>query len=73
LFFDAGLAWDKVDDISFNSHKIADNKRFPVFSTGVSMRINLFGAMVLEPYYAFPFIHKGISQGFWGLNFLPGW
>lgn len=73
LFFDSGLAWNKDNKITFDADKIADGQRFPVFSTGVSLRINLFGALVLEPYYAFPFIHKGISKGVFGLNFMPGW
>lgn len=73
LFFDSGLAWDTERKPTLNSEEIANNKNFPVFSTGVSIRINLFGAMVLEPYYAFPFIHKGISRGVFGLNFQPGW
>ncbi len=73
LFFDGGLAWNKSKDITLDPDKISSGKRFPVFSTGASMRINLFGAMVLEPYFAFPFIHKGISKGVWGLNFMPGW
>jgi len=37
------------------------------------LRINLFGALILEPYLAFPFHTRGIQEGVWGLNFLPGW
>lgn len=73
LFFDSGLAWDTERKPTLNPDEIANNRNFPVFSTGASIRINLFGAMVLEPYYAFPFIHKGISRGVFGLNFQPGW
>jgi len=73
LFFDSGLAWNKERRPTFDPSQIADGKNFPVFSTGASLRINLFGAMVIEPYYALPFIHKGISKGVWGLNFMPGW
>jgi len=73
LFFDSGLAWDKERSPTFDPGEIAKGKNYPVFSTGASIRINLFGAMVIEPYYALPFIHKGISKGLWGLNFLPGW
>lgn len=45
----------------------------PIFATsvGVSMRINLFGALILEPYYAIP-LRDGSSPQF-GLNFIPGW
>jgi hypothetical protein len=73
LFFDSGLAWTKDNKPTFDPDRIADGRRFPVFSTGVSIRINLFGAMVLEPYYAFPFIYQGLTKGVWGLNFQPGW
>lgn len=46
----------------------------PVFSTGLSLRVNLFGAMVLEPYYAFPFSAKmGLGDGTFGLNIIPAW
>lgn len=40
-------------------------------SVGVSMRVNLFGALILEPYYA-----RVLTQGSrfqWGLNIIPGW
>jgi Tol biopolymer transport system component len=73
LFFDSGLAWDSQSKPTLDPDKMKDGKSFPVFSTGASIRINLFGAMVIEPYYAFPFIHQGISKGVFGLNFLPGW
>ncbi|WP_210354300.1 basic secretory protein-like protein [Sphingobacterium tabacisoli] len=49
------------------------NYRVPIFSTGVSLRINLFGAMILEPYYAVPLIKSRTKFGTFGLNFLPGW
>ena len=51
-------------------------KAKPIFSTGVSMRVNLFGAMILEPYYAFPLkTDKGLElgQGTFGLNIIPAW
>jgi hypothetical protein len=32
----------------------------------------LFGAMVLEPYYAIPIV-PGRAQGAFGLNIFPGW
>ena len=43
----------------------------PLFTAGVSMRVNLFGAMIIEPYYARPLIK---DAGFnFGINILPGW
>ncbi len=76
LFFDSGLAWYNGDKIRLDlkpSPGINDNTRFPIMSTGASVRINLFGALVLEPYYAFPLQNGGFRHGVFGLNFLPGW
>lgn len=72
-FLDAGVAWRSGQQVTFDPDKISATRRFPVFSTGPSLRINVFGALILEPFYAFPFDHKGFSKGAWGLNFLPGW
>lgn len=74
-FLDAGLAWDAGDKISFESEKIPKYTRVPVFSTGPSLRINLLGALIIEPFYAFPFYLDdfNIENGVWGLNFIPGW
>ncbi|WEK21148.1 MAG: basic secretory protein-like protein [Candidatus Pedobacter colombiensis] len=49
------------------------NERVPAMSVGISLRVNVFGAFVLEPYYAFPFQRKDISGGVFGLTFAPGW
>lgn len=49
------------------------NYKIPVMSAGVSLRINLFGAMILEPYYAFPFVKTNSKTGTFGINFTPGW
>ncbi|TCV19915.1 WD40 repeat protein [Sphingobacterium alimentarium] len=64
----------QVLDPSGNPIMIYDpNIRVPVFSAGVSLRINLFGAMILEPYYAIPFQKTKSKFGTFGLNFAPGW
>jgi hypothetical protein len=89
FFFDAGLAWNSGSDVKFkgsidqigwetiddqgNQIPIYENIHIPVYSAGVSLRVNLFGAMVLEPYYAIPFQRKDINFGTFGLNFTPGW
>lgn len=73
-FLDAGVAYNSSSQLTLSTSRGMDpDRRFPFFSTGPSLRINLFGALILEPYLAFPFHTKGIKEGVWGLNFLPGW
>jgi len=80
IFFDAGLGFFKENDLKKNPvdpdpidgrdpvrHK-------PLLSTGISLRVNLFGAIVLEPYFALPLtVPKERREWQWGLNFIPGW
>lgn len=70
LFFDAGLSLFELEDLE----KDAYIQHIPILSTGVSMRVNLFGYMVIEPYFAIP-LSAPESQRNWrfGLNFIPGW
>lgn len=76
VFFDGGLAWTSSANptwsLNYSTSKDDLTKRLPVFSTGVSLRINLFGAMILEPFYAFP-LGQGKDSHAFGLNFFPGW
>jgi len=51
----------------------AANQRVPALSAGVSVRVNVFGAFVLEPYWAFPFNRTDINKPVFGLGFTPGW
>ncbi len=62
-----------LDQSGLPIYRYDPNYRVPVFSAGVSLRINLFGAMILEPYYAVPFIKSRTDFGTFGLNFTPGW
>ena len=85
LFFDAGVAWTEDSKVVFKSqpdpNKIGNYpngqpyfiERVPALSAGISIRVNLFGAMILEPYYAFPFTRKDVNGGVFGLTFAPGW
>jgi Tol biopolymer transport system component len=73
VFFDAGLAWDKYSFPVFALTTSSDRKRIPVFSTGVSLRLNFFGVIVIEPYLAFPIHQERIFGGQFGFNVLPGW
>jgi Tol biopolymer transport system component len=70
-FFDAGVAWAKGDSPEFTFARDTP-KRVPVFSTGVSARMNVLGYMVVEAYYAYPFQRpeKGAHFGF---VLSPGW
>lgn len=49
------------------------NERVPALSVGISVRVNVFGYFVLEPYYAIPFQRKDVKAGVFGLTFAPGW
>jgi hypothetical protein len=69
IFFDAGLAWDDVNKPFWQN----SGQREPVFSTGISARVNVLGYIVLEPYYAFPLQNGGFKNGSFGLNITPGW
>ena len=83
LFFDAGLAWEKGDEIALgklNPSQVGVKangdpifERVPALSTGISARVNVFGYFVLEPYLAFPFNRKDIQKPVFGLTFAPGW
>ena len=76
LFFDAGIGWFTKDDFKKqdDSNPYAPVQHKPLLSAGISLRINLFGALVLEPYYALPLsVPKAVRSWQFGLNFIPGW
>ncbi|BDX38956.1 peptidase S9 [Tenuifilaceae bacterium CYCD] len=73
VFADAGIAWTKDYKPTLKWSPENSNQRIPFVSTGISFRINLFGMLVLEPYYAIPFQLGGFKSANWGINFLPGW
>jgi Tol biopolymer transport system component len=70
-FLDAGVAWAKGDSPEFTFSKTT-TKRVPVFSTGISARMNILGYMVLEAYYAYPFQRPERGAHF-GFVLSPGW
>ena len=47
--------------------------RVPALSAGISVRVNVFGYFVLEPYLAVPFNRTDVSKPVFGLGFTPGW
>jgi Tol biopolymer transport system component len=84
-FFDAGLAWwGGTGDLAMaNGLTITRDKprlafdrnsddRVPVFSTGISARMNILGYLVLEAYYAYPF-QRPAKGWHWGFQVSPGW
>jgi hypothetical protein len=70
-FFDAGVAWtgSQSPTLEFARNSLA---RVPVFSTGVSARVNLLGYAVLEFYYVYPFQRPNEGWHF-GFQVAPGW
>lgn len=79
-FFDAGVAWDENSTVVFKSDPGTELNsrglpahRVPALSAGLSVRVNVFGYFVLEPYFAFPFTRTDVSGGVFGLTFSPGW
>jgi outer membrane protein assembly factor BamA len=76
LFFDAGIAWSRENRINLDMRPTmtaGDLSRSPIMSTGVSLRVNVLGHLVVEPFYAFPLQNGGFRNGAFGLNFIPGW
>lgn len=73
LFFDSGVAWNRGEKVRFAWDPEDFDIRTPVFSAGTSLRINVLGALIVEPYYAIPFQNGGWKNRSFGVNFLPGW
>jgi hypothetical protein len=71
LFADGGLAWNKGSTVKFD-FKERSPDRIPVFSAGMAARINLFGYIVMQFYYAFPF-QRPEKTGQFGFVIAPGW
>lgn len=69
LFFDAGVAFNDFDDIG--NEQLGSLEPAIATSAGAALRINLFGALILEPYMAWPLRENGVRE--FGLNLIPGW
>lgn len=70
-FADAGVAWTENDPPEWTFERDPD-ERAPVFSTGVGVRVNLFGYIVMQGYYAYPFQRPDKGAHF-GFVIAPGW
>lgn len=73
LFADAGIAWDSKNSPVLRWKPRNNYERIPILSTGVSLRFNLFGMIIIEPFYAIPYQLGGTKAAYIGVNFLPGW
>ncbi|MEM1054920.1 MAG: BamA/TamA family outer membrane protein [Bacteroidota bacterium] len=81
VFADAGMAWGTIQEFRFfdtngtaidGSIGTPFSEQRPIYSIGSSLRMNVLGAIILEPYVAVPFSRSDRSYVF-GLNFAPGW
>ena len=82
-FVEGGIAWDSnLTNVDGSVQNVPDNpvwelsrspsKRIPVFSAGLSARMNILGFMILEAYYAYPF-QRPDKGAHWGFQLAPGW
>lgn len=70
-FADVGLAWTADDSPELRFDRTTTD-RVPVFSTGVTARVNLLGFAVLEVYWVNPYQRPGRGRYF-GFQLAPGW
>ena len=70
-FTDAGVAWDNERPVDWTLKRSSED-RVPLFSTGLSARMNILGILILEAYYAYPWQRPGKGAHF-GFNMAPGW
>ncbi|MFN2457813.1 MAG: DPP IV N-terminal domain-containing protein [Chitinophagaceae bacterium] len=73
LFTDGGIAWGNVNAFGTRGGNLLQKNSKFVLSSGVSLRVNVFGYLVVEPYLAVPWQNGGFSNTSFGLNFIPGW
>jgi hypothetical protein len=66
FFADAGVAWTQSQTPSF-----AGGERRPVSSTGVSLRVNVFGFAVAQTDFAYP-LQRPDRGWVWAFNLSPG-
>ena len=71
FFIDGGVAFNTFNELVEDSRDIRYPRAKPVFTAGASVRVNVFGALILEPYYAIPLLKE--TKGVFGVNIIPGW
>lgn len=67
-FFDAGLAWSNDDKAWF----LNGGHRKPVYSTGIGLRMNVFGYVIAGVDFVHPFNRPGKKGWYFQLSFQPG-
>nr|WP_299415801.1 tolB protein precursor [uncultured Emticicia sp.] len=80
FFFDSGMVWSAKRKIGVLQEYQTQNetsiklKVEPMIITGFSLRINLMGYLIVEPYLALPIYNGKLQNMVSGVNFLiPGW
>lgn len=74
LFTDGGIAWGNAGvPESVKGNDITQRQSKFIMSSGISLRINLFGYLVIEPHYSIPWQNGGWKNFYFGVNFMPGW
>ncbi len=70
-FFDGGVAFYDYKDLGKKDVDGSNPETKFVFSTGFSARVNVFGAIIVEPFFAWPLLKD--AQGKFGVFLVPGW
>jgi Tol biopolymer transport system component len=72
FFFDAGIAWERGQEISLSRPVNYDQEqqRYLLRSYGMGIRLNLFGYALLRADYAIP-LDRGSRRGYWVLTLGP--
>jgi Tol biopolymer transport system component len=89
IFYDAGMTFDEFSHLQDGEEMVVSRvnsdgqpinvtefrKPALLMSAGVSLRVNLFGYIIVEPYYAVPIMRNndGEIKGSFGINLIPGW
>lgn len=73
LFTDGGMAWGNPRSPGDGKPNPAQRNPKYILSSGLSMRLNFFGYLIIEPFYAIPWQNGGFKNASFGINFIPGW
>ena len=71
FFVDGGLVWNDFQQFNTDKNLSSFSDIQPIVTAGISLRANVFGAIIIEPYFAKP-LGTDVRPTF-GLNIVPGW